>query len=109
MEIKLNTIVLWMILLVNASCMTIKYMPLADYSHKFQRCRIRCYNPNILKSVADKKCGDKFKSGNYPPKRCEGLIGVFDKDFAKELRPKVLKNIQYCEDIEDGLDYYEYD
>jgi len=68
-----------------------------DLSIKFQRCRIRCFNFNTMKTIKDKHCGDDFRSGNYGMEMCHGLAGFLNDDWAIELKPKVkkLNNLHY--------------
>ena len=104
-----------MILLVS-SCQSTNYV-MGDLSIKYNRCRIRCYNIDLLETVpefnCDKKLSDnfpvfydrrdnflKFISGNYPLEVCDQLIGFYANDFAKKIKPQIRKAKDACMDQE---------
>lgn len=96
--LRLTTTITILSTILLVSCNTIEPRALADISFKFNRCRLRCYDFNKLETIADDNCGENFESGDYPLEACEGVIGAYVDDFATELRPKILKNIQACKD-----------
>ena len=91
----MNMMMPLMILLV--SCVSIPHAPLYDISFKFNRCRLRCYDFNKLKTVEDSKCGPEFVSGNYSLDRCEQLLAIDAEFFAEELKPAIRFNQRQCE------------
>lgn len=84
-----------------------KPLPAGDVSFQFNRCRVRCLDPNRWTELPLKACGNHFPNAeegeyvrNLPIGYCDGLTGFFAKDVAMEIRPKVdaLNDIKddYC-------------
>lgn len=73
----------------------IKALPLCDVKYIAQqdrwRCRCRCFDLDDYKTVDDLKCGENFRTDNYPLAVCDGLSGFFPEDWAQEIRPKIKK------------------
>jgi len=84
-----------------SSCKSIPYKPLYQYSFQFNQCIAVCYNYNDLKRVEDEKCGPEFVSGEYEAPFCDGIIGPNVKDYAKEIKPALIYNINQCNDARD--------
>lgn len=89
------------------SCYHIKPKPFCDISFKpKERCRCRCFNYNNLSTLPDTECDTKsvkFKSGNYPIQKCQGIAGPYIKDYAEHIKPKYLENVDYCRSLEDPM------
>ncbi len=86
--------------LLTISCNSLKPIIVKQISFKYNRCRLYCYNPNSLKQIKDKKCGEEFVSGDYNINLCDGILGIDIKIYAEYLKPKIKENIQYCQDLQ---------
>lgn len=89
--IKISIIILLKIFLV--SCEQIPYAPVKNYSFKFQKCLVLCFNYNKLETVDDRFCGEDFISGDYHVSECDNIIGPDAGIYAKDIRPVAKKNI----------------
>ena len=80
-----------------ASCKSIPYRPILHYG--LNKCSIYCYDYNILQITDDKNCGEDFTTNErLPVTACEGVIGPHIDDYTEDIRPKVIENIEACED-----------
>lgn len=94
-----------------------------DVSFQFNRCRVKCFNPDTLKDTKDTDCNRYykredwpnpipdyfeleeregkskfwFKGGNYTLEQCDDLVGIKKSDYAIEIRPYVRKVKRACE------------
>ena len=95
---RLITIVLLTIFLTSCKtkivCKQIKknqidYVVIHNVKIKYKHCKVQCFDLNNWKTVDDVQCGENFEGGNYPLDYCEGVMGFYVDDMAKEIRPKV--------------------
>lgn len=81
------------------SCEHIPYRPIYQYKHFSNSCAIRCFDYNRLKITKDSNCGGGFVTDlKRPARECDGIIGPYIEDYAQDIKPKVLENIQACKD-----------
>jgi hypothetical protein len=81
------------------SCHSIPFKPVFQYKHFSGHCALRCFDYNTLKITADENCGEDFKTNlRLPPSACDGIIGPNIIDYAEDIKPKVLEQIQECKD-----------
>jgi hypothetical protein len=85
--IKTITIALLTILLSSCNAPKVKPVVLGHISIEFNRCRAWCWDINTRSRLPDKRCGDKFESGNYPISYCDGFMGFHEDDWAVSILP----------------------
>lgn len=80
------------------SCKGPRFKPvvLKDIDYNMERCRVRCYDLNTLKTIPGEKC--EIIPGNYPLENCAGMAGFSFEEIADEIKPRAEKIIQYYKD-----------
>lgn len=71
---------------------TIPPLVFCDADFEKMRCRCSCFDMNKNKTVKDNKCdkeNEVFKSGNYPLKECDQIVGPTLQDWSKYVRPNI--------------------
>ena len=87
------------LLIFLASCVSIPYKPIKQYKHFAGTCAIRCFDYNKLQITNDRNCGENFRTNlRLPASFCDGVVGPDINDYAADIKPRVIENIQYCND-----------
>ena len=94
---KMLMIALSMIFL--ASCKEMPIAPIYQFKATSNNCAVRCFDYGKMKMVVDEECGKDFHTDMHlPAKFCDGIIGPSIELYAKDLKPALIENMEYCAD-----------